>query len=113
MTTHHGSRHSGPTDDGPRLRGPMDESHSPVDAAALSPTCSDTTESSSRHMDPAPRPISSWLGLSLGLSPPQMADVSNGPDPDDDPATILATALAQLDRAESRTSSPQGCTSST
>jgi hypothetical protein len=38
MTTHHGSRHSDPADDGPRLRGPTEESHLPVGAAALSPT---------------------------------------------------------------------------
>ena len=142
MITRHGSWHSGQTDDGLRLRGPTEESHSPVGTAALSPTCSDTTELSTMeeshlpvctaassptcsdtaesttsrqlhqqnspqlngpwHIDPAPRPISSRLGL----SPPQMADVSNGPGPND-PATIRATALALLDRAESRTSSPQ------
>ena len=110
MTTRHSLRHSGLTNDGPRLRGPTDESHLPVDTAALSPTRSDTTESSPRHIDPAPRPISSRLGLLLGLLPPQMADVSNGPDPDDDHATIFATALllALLDQTESCTSSPQG-----
>ena len=121
MTTHYGSRHSGPTDDGPtddgtQLRGPTDESPSPMGTTASSPTRSNTAESITsrrshqrnsprldgpRHIDPAPRPISSRLGL----SPPQMADVSTGPGPND-PAAICATALALLDRAESCTSSP-------
>ena len=125
MTTHHGSRHSGPTDNGPQLRGPTDEiplpvgtneSSLPVGTTALSPNCSNTTKSTiSRqshqqnsprrngqcHDDLAPRPISSWLGL----SPPQMADVSRGLGPND-PSKIRAKALALLDRAENCTSSP-------
>jgi hypothetical protein len=132
MTTRHGLWHSGLTDDGPRLCGPTEESYLSMGMAALSPNCSDTTESSTteeshlpvgtaassptrsnttesttsrrlhqqnspqlngpRHIDQTPWPISSRLGL----SPPQMADVSNGPGPND-PATIHATALALLD----------------
>ena len=128
MTTHYGSQHSGPTDDGPtddgpQLRGPTEESPSPMGTTASSPSRSNTAESNTsrrshqqnsprldgpRLIDPAPRPISSRLGL----SPPQMADVSNGPGPND-PATIRATALALLDRAESCTSSRLGRTPST
>ncbi len=44
MTTRYGSWHSGLRDDGPRLCGPTEESYLPVGTAALSPTCSDTTE---------------------------------------------------------------------
>jgi hypothetical protein len=54
MTTRHGSRHSGPEDDGPRLRGPKEESHLPVGAAALSPTCSNMTGSPTPRCGPRP-----------------------------------------------------------